>query len=268
MKLRQSCRKQKSSKAGDLVALLCIACRRHMLPIKHELCTASTSLTHRTSRQRRTKQNQKYPGTHQRKRRECCRKYSIIKAGDLIVVLRIAYRREILPNKHKLHATTTKWKIPWNSPNKDSSILQEIQHHQCRWVCCTPAHSMQTSNRIKQTQNSRNTHTAHALYIKQNSYKTTKQNQKYPGTHQIQSRESYRKYSTIKAGDFVVVLRIACRRHMLPIKHKLHTTSTNRVSRTSSQRHTKERQNDLDLTKPRSNKPAGNSNPARLVIAL
>jgi hypothetical protein len=127
---------------------------------------------------------------------------------------------------------------------------------------------MQTSNRIKQTQNSRNTHTAHALYIKQNSYKTTKQNQKYPGTHQIQSRESYRKYSTIKAGDFVVVLRIACRRHMLPIKHKLHTTSTNRVRRTSSQRHTKERQNDLDLTKPRSNKPAGNSNPARLVIAL
>jgi hypothetical protein len=58
----------------------------------------------------------------------------------LIVVLRIAYRREILPNKHKLHATTTKWKIPWNSPNKDSSILKGKQLQESRWVCCNPAH--------------------------------------------------------------------------------------------------------------------------------
>ncbi len=87
MKRLQSCRKYNSSKAGDCVAVLRIACRRHMLLNKHELHTTSAPHTHRTSCQRPTKQNQKYPGTHQIKLRQCCRKYNSSKAGDFVPLL-------------------------------------------------------------------------------------------------------------------------------------------------------------------------------------
>jgi hypothetical protein len=70
--------------------------------------------------------------------------------------------------------------------------------------------------------------------------RTTKQNQKNPGTHQIKLRQSCRKYSTSKAGDSVAHLRIACRRQMLPIKHKLHTASTQHITLTHNNTKSKE----------------------------
>ena len=106
IKLRQSCRKYNSRKAGDCIVALRIACRRHMLPIKHKLPTTSTSLTHRTSRQCTTTQNQKYTGTHQIKLRQSCRKYNSSRAGDSVAPLRIACRRHMLPIKHKFHTTS------------------------------------------------------------------------------------------------------------------------------------------------------------------
>ena len=147
-----------------------------MLPNKHELHTTSTSLTHRTSCQRPTKQNQKYPGTHQIKRRQSCRKYSTRKVQQtvrkvMVVILRIACRRHMLPIKHKLHTASTphitsmhnntKSTKPWNSPKKESSILQEIQHHQGWRLGCSSAHRMRTSHATDQTQTSHSIYTTH-----------------------------------------------------------------------------------------------------------
>ncbi len=131
IKRLQSCRKYNPSKAGDLVARLRIVIRRRMLPTKHELHTASPNVANSTSYQRTTKQNQKYPGTHQIKRLQSCRKYNPSKAGDLVPRLRIVIRRHMLPTKHELHTA---------SPNVANSTSYQ---------------------------------------------RTTKQNQKYPGTHQL-----------------------------------------------------------------------------------
>ena len=296
-----------------------------MLPNKHELHTTSTSLTHRTSCQRPTKQNQKYPGTYQIKRRQSCRKYNSSKAGDsgtyqiklrqscrkynsrkagdFVAPLRIACGRHMLPIKHKLHTASaphitsthnnTKSTKPWNSPKKESSILQEIQHHQGWRLGCSSAHRMRTSHATDQTQTSHSIYTTHHVNAQQHKIKrtleltkrsvvnaagnttparlvisflfcashadvtcyrsntnftqhplptsrqrTTTQNQKYTGTHQIKLRQSCRKYNSSRAGDSVAPLRIACRRHMLPIKHKFHTTSKNHARYTSRQRST------------------------------
>jgi hypothetical protein len=83
--------------------------------------------------------------THQKKLRQSCRKYRTIKAGDLVVPLRMACRRQMQRRntQHKLmqhphrkrlkrhvHTPQNTMFDNQNSPNKGPSILQEIPHHQ------------------------------------------------------------------------------------------------------------------------------------------
>jgi hypothetical protein len=228
------------------------------------------------------------------KLRQSCRKNRTIKAGDVVVPLRMACRRQMQrrntqhrqmqhPHRKRLkrHVHTPQIKIynNQNSPNEAASILQEIPHHQGWWIGCYSAHHTQTSDaaaqhaaqtnatstpqapetsrqhpsnqniqysKLTKTSNvnpagntaasrlvmwflccatqadvrcsgeTRNTNKCniHTTSTSNVTFKPIKSKYSTIKTHKNKLLQSCRKYRTIKAGDVVALLRITSRRQM------------------------------------------------------
>ena len=104
-KLRQSCREYRAIKAEDWVVALRMTCTRQIQRRNKNNHATSTPHAPRTSHTHTTTQSLQASTTHQIKLRQSCRKYRAIKAGDVVVRLRMTRKRQIL-SRNKINQTT------------------------------------------------------------------------------------------------------------------------------------------------------------------
>jgi hypothetical protein len=105
--LRQSCREYRAFEAGDSVAVLRMTRARQMQ--RRNKINHATSAQHapHTLHIHSTKPQAKFAvmKTHQRKRRQSCRKYRAIKAADLVPALSMTRKRQMQRRNNINHAT-------------------------------------------------------------------------------------------------------------------------------------------------------------------